>query len=174
MPQTDVFTEFLAEFKTIVAAAISLPTAAAGQQNILTTVQGQAMSFVEDVRNGEITLPCIVIDAGNTTEDPGTALNNIGDARWPVAVTVVRALAGIGTDGVQNSQNGAFLNILQIKRAIDVIGDPFQTFYPMEEGKIISSMDSPVNEHLLAESNVMMVAAQIQWLPGLMVYLSTS
>ena len=157
-----LLTDMIAELKETITAAVGLPEPPAGAINWLTTIQGTKKSFVEQVKVGRISLPFVVLGIGDFTMGPDSdgAVNSNGYMVAPVTVHYV----GQWTNANQGS---VFNEIYAVKVAIDKRPSTLTTCTRIEEGKILTDVDSPINSSLLANSEVQVIASALQYMPGL-------
>ena len=163
-----LLTDLIAELKATIIAAVDLPDAPSGSLNFLTTIQGTKKNFVEQVAKGRIVLPCVVLGIGDFKEAPASdgGMNTVGYRCAPITVHYISQWAG--TNGVQDT---SYDQIYNVKNAIDSRPSTFTTFFRIEEGVILSDVDSPVNSSLLASSEVQIVSSALEYMPGLRVQL---
>lgn len=156
----------IAELRSTITTAVNLPSPPSGAINFFTTIQGSKKSFVEQLKAVRISLPCVVLDIGDFSlpDDNDWAMNTVGYACAPVTIIYISQWGGAG-----NNQSGTYSAAYAIKSSIDNVSALFTTFARVEEGKILSNVDAPVNSSLLADSEVQIVASAVAYTPGLRV-----
>ena len=169
---SDWLTDFLAEFKPFAAAALDLPEPAENTVNILTTVQGQQHNFVEMLNNRagkgwKFSTPGMIIDVGSfqaLPEELGMTVSSL--MRAPVTIIYVTSMGG-----ANGTQNACYRQIFSLKQAIETSVPTYQTYTWIEQGKLMSSVDCPINRDLMADSQVSVICSALQYTPGLLAQL---
>lgn len=169
---SDWLTDFFTEYVPFCMTTLGIPEdPGTGNINVITTVQGQQHNFVEMLggRAGPgwtFVPPGLVIDVGDASEAP----NELGMAelnlmRAPVTTIYVAKLGGSNTQPFMYSQ------IFAVKKAIEARPSTFNTFTRIEQGKLLSSVDAPINRELMGDSQVSLIASALVYSPGFLVQL---
>lgn len=163
----NVITDFYSEVKTAIKSLVSLPDPPTNMTNFWTSVQGARISIVDQLRaaDARVILPFWVLDFGDFVPSDGEAMNQISVMRAPTTIICVQQLGPAGT------QNTAYEQVNIVKQAFDAANANWTNFTVLEEGRLFSNVDAPVNAELLAESQVQVIAAALHYLPGLLVAL---
>jgi hypothetical protein len=171
---SDWLTDFLAEFKPFAANILGVPypPTAPNTVNILTTIQGQQHNFVEMLNNRagvgwQFVPPGFIIDVGDFVELPtelGMSVQN--EMRAPITIVFIENMGG--ASGIQNY---VYEQMFLLKQAIEARPSTFQTFTRIEQGKLMSSVDCPINKELMGDSQVSVICSALTYTPGFLVQL---
>lgn len=158
------FDDFETELKSTASTAVSLPAPTGGMRNVYTSVQAMRESFIENIRNSRISVPCILISFGNV--DPADlSMNDAEQGRALVDIYYVSAI----------SQNDAVKNARLIKGAIENPATQFSTFSPIESGRVSSNVDLALNLALITAAKALSLStACVKYAPGLLVQMYDS
>jgi hypothetical protein len=168
---SDWLTDFFTEFVPFAMGELGIPTAQPGAVNVLTTIQGQQHNFTQMLNANEgagwkFVPPGMVIDVGDFIEAPtelGMAVQSL--MRAPITVIYIADLGGT------NTQPYVYSKMFALKKAIEARPSLFQTFTRIEQGKLMSSVDCPVNKDLMGDSQVSVICSALAYTPGLVAQL---
>jgi hypothetical protein len=168
---TDLLTDFYSEFGPVAMNALGIPTPAFGTLNMLTTIQGQQHNFNEMLNGREgagwkFVPPGIIISCGDFVEKADElSLNSSVLARMPITIIYVQDLGNVST------QSYMYNKINSLKKIIEARPDTFNTFSRIEQGKILTSVDCPINSSLMANSQLSIICSALTYIPGFLVQL---
>ena len=166
---SDFLTDFYTELSTLLTSTLDIPTPVSGNVNMVTTIQTQQHNFVEmlNARSGsgwKFSLPGVIVSTGDLIEKRDElSMNSVGLMRMPITIIYVASL------GEGDTQSFMYSQILKLKKAIDSRPSTFNTFTRIEEGKILTSVDCPINSTLMSDSQVGVIASALVYSPGLLV-----
>jgi hypothetical protein len=154
--------DVLDEVSAIVREQLDLPAPTDGTINLLTSVQAAKQSFLEAAKQGTVTLPCAVIQVGDFMPDAQWGLGG-GASRAPLTI---HYLEPWGPDGNQRT-------IAEAMRTLKLAIHPkeeFENFQVVEEGAVLTDVDSPVNAELFVKAKSSSIAGCLSFQPGLLVF----
>ena len=156
---------FITEVRAAVKAGLSLGNPPSGQRNLLTAMQAERGSFVEDLKSDRLALPLVVIEIGDFVHESGFGVPNWGKKRASIRVHYI---AQSSTTATQSTVSDALLPMI---RKFD--SEDFTNFQVLEPcSAIMSGIDAPVNASLYAQSDVQVISAMAEWTPGFLVDIS--
>lgn len=159
------FGDVVDEIVAYVRETLSLDEPAAGLFNVLTSVNASQRSFIEEVKNETILLPCVVIEIGDDEAD--TEFGITGDLRrYPLALHVLRKW---GTGGDRGNQRTIHADLKALRQGLESPGTPFTHFFVVERGTIRTGTDSRVNSELFVDAKSGIIAGTLEYVPGLQV-----
>lgn len=151
------------EVTALVRSTLSLDAPATpGHVNVLTSIQAAKRSFVEQVKDGTVELPCVVIDIGDLVEDKDFGVANDW-ARLPILFHYIREWGPTGNQRVVAAE------VRTLRDALNAPGAAFTTFTPYEKGTIRTGTDSPVNASLFVGAKSDIIASCLFYTPGFLV-----
>ena len=168
---SDWLTDFFTEFVPFAMSELDIPTAQPGTLNVLTTIQGQQHNFVQMLNADEGTgwkfvPPGMVIDVGDFQEVANEfSMNCLNLMRARITVIYVADLGG------KNTQPFVYSKMFNLKQAIEASNAQFNTFARIEQGKLMSSVDCPINKELMGDSQVSVICSALTYSPGLLAQL---
>jgi hypothetical protein len=155
-------TAFITEVRAAVKAGLSLSDPPSGQRNLLTAMQAERGSFVEDLKNDRLALPLVVIEIGDFVDAPNTPMHRWGLKRASIKVHYIVQSSTTGT------QSAVADRVLSLAKTID--SGSYEWFQVIEPcSSIMSGTDAPVNAALYAQSDVQVISAAAFWTPGFLV-----
>ena len=155
----------IGELKTIGATVAALPTPGSGEANTYSVVQGMNKNFVEEINEGTVLWPLIVVELGKFEPELEFGIDNWGQNRIPTRIHYVAQLAGVnGTQGDVDEVGRNIVNFID-----NPANSPFQYFGAYESGEVISDLGNPIMDALFAVSKVNIVSSTSTWLPGFLV-----
>jgi len=168
---SDWLTDFFTEFVPFAMTELGIPEDPVGGINVVTTIQGQTHNFVA-MLNGragtgwKFIPPGLVIDVGDFQEMPSELSMSVQSLmRAPITVIYVASLGGA------NTQPYVYKQMFNLKQAIEARPSTFQTFTRIEQGKLLSSVDCPINATLMGDSQVSVICSALVYQPGFLVQL---
>ena len=135
-----------------------------GQINLLTSVQAAGMSFVEDVKAGEVVLPCAILVIGDYSPEQWTV--NGQWARVPVTIILV------APQGETWTQPDIAQMLHNLRLEIDSPSATFSSFQPIEWGAVTTDMTFDLQEDMLAQAQLPGLAGALMYRPGVLVDMS--
>ena len=156
-----IFQPVLSEIVTKASTALGI-TPVPGQ-NWFTDVQQLRKSVVEQIKDGRITLPAMLIGIGTGTVDQDFGITNYGTKRYPLEIHYIAQL------GATTGNQGAIHDLLvALCLSFDGLSNP-TTFQVIEPGEIMTGSDSALNLSLAANSEVQIISGCVRWQPGIQV-----
>lgn len=169
----DWYDDFLAEFVPPVAALLGIDyPAPAGTLNIMTSLQAQGQNFIAQLNDRagagwKFVPPGMFLGFGDPAEKPDEfEMNASLLMRMPLTVIAVWR-----TGGALGNQNSTFPSILKVKKFIEARPSTFETFQRIEQGKIMSSVDAPLNMDLRGDGQGPVTCSALIYNPGVLVQL---
>lgn len=159
----------IAEIKTNAIAAVSLPTPPTGVQNWYTSIGAISQEFTQNIEKGKTSFPCVILSIGDFMADTDYGIGDVLTKRMPVTLYYIAQKAG--TNGNQDSVSSEVANIMI---AFDDPSVPFNSFFVIEPGSIISNVDGSITSAVQKTAKNQVVAASVSWSPGFQVNIATS
>lgn len=153
------------ELVTYARTKLSLAAPVAGKFNILTSVNASQRSFLEEVKDAVITLPCLVIEIGN--DEPDNEFGHLGDLRrYPVAFHWMRKF---GTGSNRGNQRTIHTDLVSFRKGLESPVTAFTHFFVVERGTIRTGVDSALLEALFVDAKGTIIGGTLDYVPGIQV-----